>query len=1073
MAQTILVRIGTFLFHSFLQVALQPQNSEPVPSQDSIYVSLGQVHERYANEIDDHNFDEQYNFLECQQDQNFLHSLAESFGWNLAQRMTILRFQHSVTIPNANLPVDDDYDSTGNENQFSKGWIDCRIFSGDGAIWELKSPTNQNGGERSLTQQNREQLLAYWNSLYSNDSLARPRYLVLTNFRTFEIWDSNQGLPTYSEPYRTFRLEEIAENIDAFPYFHQQNPNAAINDTQLIISDVSATQLATLYHSLIESDIDSNRALWFTTQIALLMYVEDLTNMNGEHYLERSSNGRGPLLEVLLDIGQNPDHIDRLYNLLRALGMENPVGEFSEVPMISNYWFSLENTNPIPLTENQIELLINSASFDWSAINPIIFGAIVESCYTDEQRLGGGIHFTSEDDVLRIVRPLITEPWMRRLEGLFQAITPQSHPVNWTQRRVEVVVDALTDLFNFRVLEPACGCGNFLYIAYQELKDIENRLIQLMREIPGQEGYVPSISLTPINMIGYEIQPWSAQIARLIMSIGYCRTQIEFQWGNPFPLTNDLARIIQCDSLMDGDQIRTWHDAEVIIGNPPFGGSRLLRQRGLISDTFRAAFEGIVPNFNIDYVGYWFVLAQRSLLENDCLRAFGFISTKSIVQRQSRTVLAQIIDQGSEIQLAHNSRTWVGTAGQNISIVCVGRQGDDWITPIRLATDHDGELQEVQTINEYLLDWDRGVLEEPLDGQRDYSSQGVKCILSTVTITEEQAQQMLSSSNGQDGPPNSDVVVPYIPNWSLGGSTRDYGWIINFGVMEEAQAIQYIAPYTYLYNEGRREAIINRCTEGHDDYSVYYHRDDHDDVWWRIKEHRQALWNRLAGRETIFIKSQTGAGGHHWEEIPNGHIPDGGYYVMALPQRWMMGILLSSIHRNWCSLTSGEFMGSTTTWRPKDVLYGFPFPNNPTSEQTSNVEFAMNQYYERINDLLAIPNFGDLNAVLDSPTLEPYRVAIDQAVYPLYGLDIDDGVVSREQLLEIKRGALNIQNSSINSLSIMDGVGTILINRMRDVHGWHTIQELMVAGVENLLEVDGVSSQLAQRIIEHIVELGN
>ena len=426
-----------------------------------------------------------------------------------------------------------------------------------------------------------------------------------------------------------------------------------------------------------ETGDDPEQAVWFSTQIGLLMYIEDLIDHNGSYFLKRSKNGRGPLIELLIEIKNSSKDMDRLFNFLRALGMENPVGEFSDVPLISNYWFSIEKTIPIELSDGHLDMLIDCASYDWSEIDPVIFGAIVESCYTDSERLKGGIHFTREDDVRKIVRPLITDYWVAKLDSMFDNISNHTHPKTWKKRRFVAVSRALQELYNFKILEPACGCGNFLYVAYRELKDIEDKLIRMMRTIPGQEGYMPGMSLTPSKLTGYEIQPWSAQIARLVMSIGYCRTQIEFRWGNPFPLNENLATIEVCDALIDGDSLRTWADCDVIIGNPPFSGTTLQRQRlgedyvKKIHTIFSTA--KLLPRKDIDFVGYWFLIAQKQLIEGRCL-AFGFISTRAIIQTQSRLVLQHGLDNGLRISIAYRDRQWIGKAGVHISIICMERR---------------------------------------------------------------------------------------------------------------------------------------------------------------------------------------------------------------------------------------------------------------------------------------------------------------------------------------------------------------------------------------------------------------
>ena len=120
-----------------------------MPSVEEIRASMANLHQIYANSIDEHKLGDSYNFLECQQYQNFINNIAEAYGWGIQQRMKIIKFQHPATIPANKLPVDIDYDKYGNEVSTTKGWVDCRILSGEGAIWELNPPTNANGKEKN------------------------------------------------------------------------------------------------------------------------------------------------------------------------------------------------------------------------------------------------------------------------------------------------------------------------------------------------------------------------------------------------------------------------------------------------------------------------------------------------------------------------------------------------------------------------------------------------------------------------------------------------------------------------------------------------------------------------------------------------------------------------------------------------------------------------------------------------------------------------------------------------------------------------------------------------------------
>ena len=233
----------------------------------------------------------------------------------------------------------------------------------------------------------------------------------------------------------------------------------------------------------------------------------------------------------------------------------------------------------------------------------------MEQCFSDQEALAGGIDFTGRDDIMRIVNPLIVEPFQNEIDLI------NGLPINHHVIRRSRCISLLQDLRNFTVLEPACGCGNFLYFAYIEIKNLEYQILQIISTLPANHSFVPTYRIDSRNMIGYEIQAWSTYVARMVMAIAHCESQLAYGGHSPLPLlTNEAsARILNVDALLDDEEIRTWHDADVIIGNPPFGGNTLMRQRGVNVAALHAAFEELAPSNNINFVCYWFLLAQNTI----------------------------------------------------------------------------------------------------------------------------------------------------------------------------------------------------------------------------------------------------------------------------------------------------------------------------------------------------------------------------------------------------------------------------------------------------------------------------
>lgn len=200
----------------------------------------------------------------------------------------------------------------------------------------------------------------------------------------------------------------------------------------------------------------------------------------------------------------------------------------------------------------------NAALENWSQIRPAIFGTIFEDSLTDKERHQIGAHFTSEQDIKRIVDPVIVEPWDNRIE---------------TAATLADVRGLHTELCAYQVLDPACGSGNFLYIAYIEMKKLENRLFERLRELDPQAA-LPSQRISVKQFHGFDINPFAVELAKVTLMIAKKAAVDELHSAeNPLPLDN-LDDHIRCEDALFAD----WGRPNAIIGNPPYLGARRLKQ---------------------------------------------------------------------------------------------------------------------------------------------------------------------------------------------------------------------------------------------------------------------------------------------------------------------------------------------------------------------------------------------------------------------------------------------------------------------------------------------------------------
>jgi type II restriction/modification system DNA methylase subunit YeeA len=332
-------------------------------------------------------------------------------------------------------------------------------------------------------------------------------------------------------------------------------------------------------------------------------------------------------------------------------------------------WFNgglFDDDSALPLTRADIKTIGEAAAFDWSDIEPSIFGTLFERGLDPSKRSQLGAHYTDPEKIMMIVRPVIIEPLWREWEATKALITkPKTAP----KRKRALLNGYLERLHMFRVLDPACGSGKFLYLALLSLKDLEHR-VNLEGESLGLGRQFPSVG--PEVVQGIELNLYAAELARVTIWIG------EIQWmrKNGFdvsrnPILKPLKSIQNRDALIKSDGSETtWPKADAIIGNPPFlGDKKMYSELGRdYTDTLRSTYKGQLAGRS-DLVCYWFAKAHRIVKAHPQTRV-GLVATNSIKQASNRGVLTDICADLS-IYEAWSDEPWtVEGAAVRVAIIC-------------------------------------------------------------------------------------------------------------------------------------------------------------------------------------------------------------------------------------------------------------------------------------------------------------------------------------------------------------------------------------------------------------------
>ncbi len=472
----------------------------------------------------------------------------------------------------------------------------------------------------------------------------------------------------------------------------------------------------------------------------------------------------------------------------------------------------------------------------------------------------------------------------------------------------------LERLRNFKVLDPACGSGNFLYLSLRTLKDLEHRA-NVEAEALGLQRQFPTVG--PDCVLGIEINAYAAKLARVTVWIGEIQWMLQHGYQpNSNPILRSLETIERRDAVLDSETETSWPAVDVVIGNPPFLGSR--RITTVLGEEYvtslRSAYSGQVPN-GADLVCYWFHKAL-SHLETGKAKKFGLVATQSIRRGASRRVLEKISDIG-EIFDAWQDEPWVNDgADVRVSLVCAGAEPMD---KRHLDGSPVDRIDAGLTARTFDLS-----LAQPLPTNLGVAFQGI-IPRGRFDIDDETARSWFSLSN-VNGRTNADVLRPFIIARDLTGRPR-HKWIVDFSEdSSEMEAAQYELPFEHAranVYEARQKTRQKRSKER----------------WWVYERYRREMREAVSGLSR-YIATPRVSKHRLYRWYPNVVLPDARLYVIARDDDVTFGILHSRIHEVWALANSSRHgVGNDPTYNATSCFENFPFPDGLTLD-LAHTEFA-------------------------------------------------------------------------------------------------------------------------------------
>jgi len=669
------------------------------------------------------------------------------------------------------------------------------------------------------------------------------------------------------------------------------------------ITGEAAGKFAELAEAMRNRGTDGQQTAHFLVQCLFCMFAEDEGLLPGEVFTS-----------ILENCAHDPAKAARRITTLFA-AMARPDGEYGDhdIPWFNGGLFA---TIAIPaLTASDLQSLQRASQMDWRAIDPTIFGTLFERSLDPAARAPLGAHYTDTATIRKLITPLITEPLLAQWEQAGKIIAKGAGKGPKTKARKDgdaAWQEFTAKLQSFRVLDPACGSGNFLYLALEALRDVERRVFREARELAGYQADL-WLQTGPHNILGIEINEYAAELARTTVWIG------DLQWrrrnGRPTnnrPILSPLDGIEHRDALLDPDGGEAaWPPADVIVGNPPFLGGSMMRPalKDQYVEVLRRCYNGRVPG-GADLVTYWFEKARAQIESGKAERA-GLVATNSIRGGANRKVLERIAA-STRIFNAWSDEEWVNEgAAVRVSLVCFGKgQG---------ATLDGLPIDEINAD----LTGDTGIdvtKARPLEENRGASFQGSQKI-GPFDISGELARSWLSLPN-PNGRPNNDVLRVSWNGLDLTRRPRNW-WIIDFGTrMTEQDAALYETPFDYV------KSHVKPVRNGNN-------REAYRRYWWRHGEPRIAMRAAIS-KFSRYIATPEVSKHRIFVWLDNSILPDKKLIVIARQDDATFGILHSRFHEIWAlNLCTWHGVGNDPRYTPTTTFETFPFPPGLSPRDTA------------------------------------------------------------------------------------------------------------------------------------------
>lgn len=769
-----------------------------------------------------------------------------------------------------------------------------------------------------------------------------PKYILISDFENFRLYDLDEDKTV------EFKLNDLVNNVQHFGYilgyqkkvYKEQDP-----------ANIKAAELMGKLHDRLEEIGYTGHPLEvYLVRILFLLFAEDTTIFNKQQfqeYLEQRTAEDGS------DLAAKLQELFQVLNTPKETRFKNLDEQLADFPYVNGKLFE-ENLPTASFDTKMRQALLDCCYIDWSKISPAIFGSMFQSVMNPKERRNLGAHYTSETNILKLIKPLFLDDLWKE----FESIKDNKNKLPEFHKKLSTL----------KFLDPACGCGNFLVITYRELRLLEIEILRALNKSGQRVIDVRDIIWLDVDMMcGIEYEEFPARIAEVAMWLidHQMNMQISNEFGQYFvrlPLKK-AAKIVHGDALeTDWENVVSKNELCFILGNPPFIGSKIMKQSQ--RDQIVKQFDNAGGSGVLDYVTGWYIKAAKFIQSTKIKVAF--VSTNSIVQGEQTSILwGQMLNKYYiKIHFAHRTFKWSNEAKGNAAVYCVIVGFANYDTNNKSIFEYEdikGEAHElkVKNINPYLVDAKDLLINKssnPICKVPKMSFGNMPLDGGHLLLSDEEKKEFIIKE-----PKAEKFIQPLISAYEfLNGVKRWCIWLVD-AEPSELKQLPEILKRVEAVKKFRLDSVAPSTQKFAATPTLFRDRNQPDTyilIPSTTSENRKYIPLGFFGKNDIANNS--------CHTVPNGNL-------------FHFGILMSAMHMAWVKSVCGRL---ESRYRySKDIVYNnYPWPENPTEKQIKAIETAA----QKVLDARTEFPKSSLSDLYDPLTMPPVlikaHIELDKAV---------------------------------------------------------------------------------------------